>query len=215
MPGLKNLKPQQVKKKIDEFPQKYAANWNHWLAVKKNAPNNLPTVFGDTLRKWQACRPNTMRRNKDGAFHAPPFLDDLIEQAESSLTTLNHFEMRSADLFNKDVKKALNKLWEIFKHLSYKGKAHKGLAGIVGISKAVLLLTEGRIGPAFDSTVRVNIKIKEINDPISWIVELKNVAQDIKEFERKNSCLLTDCAPTDYSKFHYGRLYDMVFGPRV
>ena len=215
MPSLKNLNLQQVKKKIEEFPQPYADNWKHWLAVKKKAPNNVPTVFGVTLRKWQACRPNTMRRDKHGADHDPPFLDDLIGQAESPLAALNHFEMRSADLFNKEVKMALHQLWDIFKHLSYRGKAHGGLAGIVGISKAVLLLTEGRIGPAFDSTVRDNLKIKEINDPFCWIYELKNVAQDIEAFERKNNCLLIDCAPTVYSKFHYGRLYDMAFGPRV
>lgn len=55
MPRLKSLNPQKVKKKIEEFPQQYADNWKHWLSVKKNAPNNLSTVFGDTLRKWQAC----------------------------------------------------------------------------------------------------------------------------------------------------------------
>ena len=35
MSRLKNLNQQQVKKKMEEFPQPYANNWKHWLAVKK------------------------------------------------------------------------------------------------------------------------------------------------------------------------------------
>jgi hypothetical protein len=208
------LNRQQVKEKIGQYPQQYVNNWDHWLRVKMKAPNNIPTVFGKTLRKWQACRPNTMRRTKHEAYHAPPFLDDLIEQAEIPLTAVYQVEMRSANVFNREVKVALHQLWKIFKDLSYEGKARGGLTGIVGISKAVLLLTEGRIGPAFDSNVRANLKIKNIDDPLSWICELKRVTQDIEAFEQKNDCLLTDAAPFVHSKLHYGRIYDMAFGPR-
>ena len=213
MPGLNRLNRQQVKEKIKQYPQRYVNNWDHWLRVKIKAPNNIPTVFGETLRKWQACRPNRMRGTKDEAFHDPPFLDDLIEQAKIPLGAVNHVEMRSAGVFDREVKVALHQLWEIFKKLSYEGKARGGLAGIVGISKAVILLTEGRIGPAFDSNVRNNLRIKNIDDPLSWIIELKKVAQDIEAFEQKNDCLLTDAAPSVHSKLHYGRIYDMAFGP--
>ena len=125
--------------------------------------------------------------------------------------------MTSSDVFSREVNQALEQLWEIFKHLSYKGKSHStrnGLAGIVGISKAVLLLTEGRIGPAFDSSVRNNIGIGDIKNSFSWIEELEWVADDINKFQKRNGCLLKDVVPPEYSDHHNGRLYDMAFWSR-
>jgi hypothetical protein len=215
MSRLKYLNRQKVEKMIEQYSQKYIQDWNDWLSVKNNLPKYIPAKFSRILGKWQACRPNRMRGTKNEGFHDPPFLEDLIEQATIPLAAIHQVEMRSDNIFNREIKGALNQLWEIFKRLSYSGKARNGLAGIVGISKAVLLLTEGRIGPAFDSKVRENLNIREINDPISWIIELKKVAEDIEAFERKNNCLLTDAAPSVHSKEHFGRLYDMIFGPRA
>ena len=73
MPRLNRLNRLQVKDKIEQYPQRYVNDWIHWLRVKMKTPNNIPTVFGKTLRKWQACRPNTMRRTKHGAKHTPHF----------------------------------------------------------------------------------------------------------------------------------------------
>ena len=80
-----------------------------------------------------------------------------------------------------------------------------GLAGIVGISKAVLILTEGRIGPAFDKNVVDNLQADKITDPSSWIYFLKKVSQDIHDFEKKNDCLLSDAVPSMYSNLPHGQ----------
>jgi hypothetical protein len=84
----------------------------------------------------------------------------------------------------------------------------------VGISKAVLLLTEGRVGPAFDSEVRKNLVTGDISSPESWITNLGNVIKDVVLFERLNHCSLEEAVPEEYRGVPYGRLYDMVFGPR-
>jgi hypothetical protein len=87
------------------------------------------------------------------------------------------------------------------------------LAGVVGISKAVLLITEGRVGPAFDSMVRRRLATGAIPTAGSWIENLKKIADDINQFQQANRCTLREAVPTSYSGLHNGRLYDMILGP--
>jgi len=185
-----------------------------WLRVRRDYPlDHAAPEFGRILRRWQACRPNTMRRCRGEAVHEPPYLEDLVLRGIDVSSALSRFELRHADAINEDDENALLELWTIFKDLSYSGRCRNGLAGIVGISKAVLLLTEGRVGPAFDSKVRKRLGTGDILTAKSWIMNLKNVAEDIARFEQLNQCTLSEAVPNEYSSLHYGRLYDMILGP--
>jgi hypothetical protein len=44
-----------------------------------------------------------------------------------------------------------------------------GEASCVGITKSILLVTDGRIGPAFDSTVRARLRLERPRCSTDWI----------------------------------------------
>jgi hypothetical protein len=84
----------------------------------------------------------------------------------------------------------------------------------VGITKAILLLTDGRIGPAFDSTVRKKLGLRRhVRSSEEWVEALRGIAEDILAFEKRHSMKLADIVPTRFGEFHVGRLYDMMLGP--
>ncbi len=154
-----------------------------------------------------------MRRTRQDAKHDPPYLEDLIVQADRHVQALRPFNMRLLASFTQGSQVALEQLWSIFQNLSYHGRSRHGLAGVVGVSKAVLLLTEGRIGPAFDSQVRNQIGIRAPKDAREWIQALQLVSQDIQAFEETNRCKLQEAAPGVFAAMRSGRIYDMALGP--
>jgi hypothetical protein len=100
--------------------------------------------------------------------------------------------------------------------LSFEGKKktkRKGLAGVVGISKAVLLLTKGAIGPAFDSEVRKKLCLCEPENANQWIEAIEIAARDIHAFQIRNQCTLQEAAPLRFKSLNTGRIYDMALGP--
>ena len=212
--GISNLTADQIRRRILSFDSSYVNDWNTWLIVRRDySLDHVASEFGRILRRWQACRPNTMRRCRYEDAHGAPYLEDLVLRGIEVSSALRDFDLRHAHAINEATEKALLELWTIFKDLSYSGGCRNGLAGVVAISKAVLLLTEGRVGPAFDSKVRKMLRTGDILTAKDWIMNLKNVIQDITQFERLNQCSLSETVPEEYSRFHYGRLYDMIFGP--
>ncbi len=169
--------------KINSFSQTYVQHWNKWCQAL-SAQRNVALAFGDILRKWQACRPNRMRRTRQEAQHGPPFLEDLILQSSRHIQVLHNFDIQEQSALNDEVFWSLEQLWDIFQNLSYRTQGHRnnvrnGFAGVVGISKAVLLLTEGRVGPAFDSNVRGHLGIAEPLNAGQWFNALQIVSEDI------------------------------------
>jgi hypothetical protein len=212
--GIRNLTIEQIRQRIDSFDRSYVQDWNTWLKVRRDYPfAHTPHEFGRILRKWQACRPNAMRRCQADATHEAPCLEDLVDDALGAAAALNGFNLGHTNLVDKVVEHALQELWAIFANLSYSGRCRNGLAGVVGISKAVLLITEGRVGPAFDSMVRRRLATGAIPNAESWIGNLEKVADDINQFEQANRCTLREAVPSSYSGLHNGRLYDMILGP--
>src|SRR5690554_1398894 len=193
------------------FAQRYVDDWNAWTLTP---PAEKPTQLGIILRRWQACRPNRMRRTMAEDQHPAPYLENLIDQASQHLATLETFEIMEQSSFSIENIEALGNLWNIFKNLSYEGRARGGITGSVGISKAVLLLTDGAVGPAFDSEVRRHLKIGAIKTSGQWISALKIVSQDIREFERNNGATIRNVVPDRYAALNIGRIYDMEPGPR-
>jgi hypothetical protein len=212
MPGIANLDVEQFQERMNRFAQSYTDDWNGWLNTQ---PNVRANQLGIVLRGWQACRPNKMRRTRAENQHRAPYLEDLIEQAADHLQAMQHFEIRNTASFTQQNCDALVQLWNIFQNLSYRGRARHGLAGIVGISKAVLLLTDGRVGPAFDSKVRRQLGIRNIANANEWTNALCTASRDIQAFETKNQITLQHAAPQGYAYLESGRIYDMALGPGV
>ena len=205
MPGIARLDVGRFRDRIVGFKKSYISAWQLWVSVLKSQ-RNVASCFGLVLRRWQACRPNRMRRPKGEAKHSPPYLEDLIAEANAPVLTLRAFDMRLEAAFTPQAQRALEQLWNIFERLSYHGRARNGLAGAVGISKAVLLLTEGRVGPAFDSKVRSELGISAPENAREWIQALWVTSRDIRAFEAANQCTLQDAAPPCFADLRSGRI---------
>lgn len=218
--GIANDTIRQFQIRVGRFNPKYVHDWNAWLATP--APSR-PTELKRILGKWQACRGNTLRLPAGGGHatpHHPPYIDDLLTTAKPHILTLKSFDLRLMGSYTAPACAALQELWKIFEDLSYaRSKPHRkrppprgGKAGIVGISKATLLVTEGRVGPAFDSQVRKKLGIRQISNVTEWLKALEQATADIMAFEKYNGATLlaaSGLSPCPYS----GRVYDMALGP--
>jgi len=204
--ALSQLTPQQVHERVAGFARRYVADWEEWLATPTES---RVAKLGSILRKWQATRPYTMRRSRDAGRHDPPFLEDLIAQAQPYLDRISDLTMRDLQDIGPAQEGAMRGLWRVFRHLSLERPA-----SCVGISKAVLLLTDGRIGPSLDSRVRAGLRIERVDSAREWIALLLEVSQDLRAFEQRNRTSLREVVPQEFSHLEEGRLCDMVFGPR-
>ena len=140
----------------------------------------------------------------------PPFLDDLLEQARPHLAALEGKTLRDADALTPPQKAALRSLWNLFRHLPTKGQA-----GAVGITKAIMLLTRGRFGPALDSQVRRRLGVRRpLTSADEWLALLDNMAADVHRFEARHGIRLDDLIGKRWRPIAVGRVYDMVAGPR-
>lgn len=205
--AIRNKTPGEVASALDRFAPRYLRDWDEWLAAPAAA---RPELFGRILRRWQATRPLAMRRIASEAQHEPPYLDDLFELAASPTGAVGILgELTVLDVASRSYQqdKALKALWETFSGLTTSQSA-----SCVGISKAVLLLTDGRIGPALDSQVRTWLGISKPTNAAAWVGVLEGVGEDVAEFEARNGPL-RDAVPPHFAHLAYGRLYDMAFGP--
>jgi hypothetical protein len=103
---------------------------------------------------------------------------------------------------------ALGTLWEVFAALPINGRAT-----CVGISKAVLLVTDGRIGPALDSTVRERTGLPRPANGGEWLACLAAIGEELAEFESRHGPVQDAVSPR-FRHLAAGRLYDMALGPR-
>lgn len=210
MPGIAGLSVHQFHARVRRFDEEYVTHWNVWLGSSEDRRAEL---FGSILRQWQACRPNRMRRTRAEGQHDAPYLDDLMVDASPFLASIVTFDISQPSSYTTAVRRSLDGLWHLLGHLSYCGRARNGFAGAVGISKAVLLLTNGRVGPAFDSEVRKHLGIRKIDNAEQWSTALEAVTADIGAFEKSNQCRFREAFPTEFLHLHAGRVYDMALGP--
>jgi hypothetical protein len=204
--ALSALTPQQVHQRVAGFARRYVADWEAWLATPGE---DRVHKFGSILRKWQATRPYTMRRPRGEGKHDPPFLEDLIAQARPHLGLIRGLTIRDVRNMGSPEEQAVRGLWSVFRHLAVERPA-----SCVGISKAVLLLTDGRIGPSLDSRVRAGLRIERVDRAADWIAVLVEVSQDILAYEQRHGTSLHESVPEAFGHLEEGRLCDMVFGPR-
>lgn len=212
MPGIAHNTVAAFQHRVNTLNADYIAHWNAWIATQAAA---RPAFFGSTLRKWQACRPNRMRRVAAEAHHPEPYLENLIADSADHVTALNTFDIANVHALDNLIHiAALQQLWGILEQLSYHGKSRGGLAGGVGISKAVMLLTDGRVGPAFDREVRNHIGLRKIETSAQWLAALRVVSIDIQAFEHTQNTVFSAAKPAEFAHLNNGRVYDMALGPR-
>jgi hypothetical protein len=202
---IRSKTPAQVRAGVAGFAARYIRDWEGWLAAGHDA---RPDLFGRILRKWQAARPGAVRRLRQEAQHGAPFLEDLLADAEQPLRLVGGLSISTIRQRTPAQEEALGNLWSNFSRLRA-----SGVATCVGITKAVLLLTDGRIGPAFDSRVRANLGLARPSTCSEWVRALESVAEDIAAFERAYGPL-REAVPPRFAGLAYGRLYDMALGPR-
>lgn len=203
--AIRNKTARQVRTDVNGFAVRYGEDWEAWIAAHHTT---RPELFGQILRKWQATRPLAMRRLRAEAEHGPPFLEDLLESAAEPLRALRGLTVLTIAQRTPAQDEALAALWAIFSRLPT-----SGVASCVGITKAVLLLTDGRIGPAFDSQVRRKLGVGRPATCREWLQILQDIGDDIAMFESVHGPL-TKAVPTRFAQLAYGRLYDMALGPR-
>ena len=209
--GLSGLTVKQFQDRVGGFNPGYAKDWNVWLARNND---NEQQLFIHTMRNWKACRPAGIRLNVPNELHERPFLSDILAVAEPLANGLKDFDIKTC-CETSSFRAKLAELWESLKCICYNtGDGLRYNTSVVPISKAALLLTEGAVGPAFDSVVRDNLGIAKIISPEQWINVICLVSCDIKEFERRNKVKIEDVVPDQFKKLKVGRLYDMALGPR-
>lgn len=147
--AIRHKTPPEVRASVDGFAARYADDWTKWMAAKDGS---RPELFGRILRRWQATRPLAMRRTRSEATHDGPFLDDLLASASAPVRELGDLTVLTISSRTREQEVALIELWDVFSRLTI-----TKFASCVGITKSVLLVTDGRIGPAFDRQVRMKL----------------------------------------------------------
>ena len=207
MSGIAGYSVSQLKKRVDRFNKKYVDQWDAWI---KTARKSRPAQLKLTLGTWQACRPNRLRSAK--------YIEKLLHQARSHVRALRSFDIAQRASFTAKACNAILALWPVFEKLSYAARKHpsgrtppRGVrAGVVGISKAAMLLTDGRLGPAFDSEVRKHLGIRTIKNADEWLCAIEKASRDVECFVKRRKVTLQKASGR---ALHSVRIHDMALGP--
>jgi hypothetical protein len=203
--GIRHMTPAQVSDAVSGFASTYVRDWEAWLAARDA---QRPVVLGETLRRWRATRPYPMRRERAAATHTAPYLEDLFADAQASIRVLGALDLATFRRRTETQERSLRSMWGNFSRLTVTGEA-----SCVGITKSILLVTDGRIGPAFDSTVQKGLRLKPPKYSTDWIGAVDLIADDVAAFESKHGPL-AEVVPQRFRHLAVGRLYDMALGPR-
>lgn len=211
---LTDKTPGDVRTLLAGFSQRYVTDWDLWSTAAAAGGQRKVITLREILRRWQATRVHVkgriMRRPKWQARHEPPYLDDLVGLAEVQLAGLGQLSVRDlADASDAAVLPLIG-LWDIFVHLTTLDDA-----SCVGISKAVMLLSDGRFGPALDRIAKKNLHIRAAPAMArDWIGCLRCVSEDIRAFEARHRLVLESLLPVPSPNVGGGHIYDMLVGPR-
>ena len=207
---LSRMSPTDVVEVFDDYYQNRRVGvqrWKRWCQIcASHGIDSLEavSVWGETLRKWQAGRPKPLRRPEVEAMHSPPYLEEIHKQALVQVRVLGNVSLRTVDDLSLTQKNALDALWRVLRDITYNGQVR-----CVGITKAAMLLTEGRFGPAFDSRVREKLGLKRAHTAEDWLAQLRAIRLDLVAFEDKYGVILENLVPTKVGPLAVGRAYDV------
>ena len=202
--------------RMRDFDSRYKRQWQAWLRVGAEHPlvsEDSAQAFRRVLSAWQAVRSTTkgrvLRPLENDSAEGDPSMRDLLREAAPFVDELGQVTLREARRLTMGQRRALSFLWDIFRDLPTVGTANA-----VGITKAVKLVTLGRIGPALDKEVRRELRIGEPRSASEWIEALAGISDDLARFERATRTRLEQLVELRYRPIAVGRAYDMVAGPR-
>ena len=160
---LSAMTVEDVRVRMRAFSDSYKGDWRQWTAVAESMPLDSPAsaaAFRNVLRSWQAVRSKTKGRVVRQCRAATPpaelCMEELLAEAAAYVQELGEFTLRDAAGPSSRQTRALKFLWEVFRALPTSGTANA-----VGITKAVKLVTLGRVGPALDTVVRDRLDVEE------------------------------------------------------
>lgn len=204
-----------MRERIRQFDESYKRDWQKWMAVATVHPLSsagTAAQFRATLCAWQAVRARVKGRTvlpcRAGADDGTLCVDDLLAESAAIVPQLGDFSLREAAAPSQRQRRALHLLWEVFRALPT-----VGVAKAVGITKAIKLVTLGRVGPAFDSVARDNMGVDEPATGDEWVDALRAIAKDLAAFERRHQISLESLVEERWAPIAVGRAYDMVVGP--
>ncbi len=201
--------PDQVLEQIKGFRRAYVYHWRDWLSVSEGcdfqaAPicTEVVAEFKEIMSKWWACgRYQSLRCDAE--------LRSTLNAATEPLRRVGSADLRSFQTPSDALIGAINDLWRIFEE----GLCLKHRASEVGVSKAILLVTKGRIGPAFDSKVQSHLDGFVVGCT-TYVKALGKIACELAYFETRERTTLESLAEQAGRPAAVGRAIDMVLGPR-
>jgi hypothetical protein len=206
---LRALTTSQALERINGFDVRYANDWRAWLRASRGCdfqsspiPFSVAFEFKEIMGKWKACRPKALRCATD--------LQSTLDSATEPLGLMRSANLRCFQAPGRVLTDAICNLWRILEG----GLCSNGKATVVGISKAILLVTKGRIGPAFDSTVKESLHAWYVMDCMTYIKALGEIAGELEGFEARELTTLDRLAKQAGTPADVGRAVDMVLGPR-
>ena len=195
--------------RISSFSERYAQHWRDWVRVSGGhnfqtgeTPIRVASEFKRILGAWQACRPKPLLSSIE--------LQSTLDSVAEPLKLLGEANLRSLHTSGPEPPEAISRLWEIFKS----GLCGRGNATEVGITKAILLVTKGKIGPAFDSNVQMELNAWHVVGWKPYYDALAVIADDLVVFEARESAKVEELATRAGRPAEVGRVMDMVLGPR-
>lgn len=202
---IRRYSPARFRAAVARMRPHYQDDWQHWLTTPAS---ERPATFVRILGRWQATRPRPMRRLRSGADeHPPPYIEDLLDAVVEPVGVFEHFRLGRSRL-RVAHREALREIWRVFQRLRQDDSAT-----CVAITKAAMLMTDGRVGPALDSRVRSALGLRHIPDADAWALVIEAASRDVAAFEAKHGRLQKVVHPA-FSHLASGRLYDMALGPR-
>lgn len=205
------MTPDEVQHAALEFRARYVQDWSRWTACFSGIATPVAAhEFAQTLRKWQAIRGKKgrkLRRPKAEADHGAPYMEEVVDEALAVLSHLGRVTVRDLVFPNSKICEIFSELWLVMRQL-----ATTDDAPVVAISKGAMLLTLGRLGPAFDSTVCRSLRISPPTCSQSWLNALMLVAEDLTAFESRYGVRIETLVAAR-CPVAVGRAYDMVAGP--
>ena len=200
---------EEVLERIKGFDRHYVNDWSRWLHASQGCdfqaapvPIEVAIEFKRIMGKWKACQPKPLR--------CPTELQSTLDSAAEQLSRVESANLRCFQAPDEVLTDAICNLWRIFED----GLCLKGNATEVGVSKAILLVTKGRIGPAFDSNVKTGLNAWYVMDCRTYMKALGEIAGELAGFEGRESTTLESLAEQAGRPADVGRAVDMVLGPR-
>ncbi len=201
---LRNKTEEEVRASILGFSRNYRYDLHHFT----NTTNKFGLIshqsamsLSGLLKKWTACRPSSVSKN----------ILPLLNELEADFTTISGLDLRNIRKASLNEKDALNQIWSKLVNLVCVPKKLTGVAP----SKVILIVTNGKLGPALDSHARAVLGLPEINTAAQYLTILNAISEDIAAFEDAHSQIFIEkFVPKEWQPVFIGRAYDMAVGPR-